>query len=429
MQNLLITFIYVIILSVVYFITKRKYKTVFKLNFFYTALWCFCGITSMYNRLNLLKPRLSIHIMIIISIILFNIIYFSSIRKNIKVDFSHVDLDNKINKKIIYVINFVAILFISIHIISATKLIISNGFDLGLIRDEVYVSITKNSNNYEQLITRVIPTGVFSVVSLIAAVYLVLGKKDYLYLALMDIVIGTITFGGRNFILNFILYYVSACSILNTKMKIKIKKRYVIIGILILWITTSIRTGSILGFMDNIIMYLSGSLSFLEYILSNPIEYGLNDGLMYGYMTFAFILEPIILVLKSLFGISAKVPSYYFNNYVQNFVNISDTGISLYNNNTTMFFNFIKDFGIYGVYISVIFLVTFIVNMEKKFYRNNNIRNLFYLIYLYTIIFTSSISYKLNGISSSLIFILLWIITLKKKLNNFSDVYESEYKS
>ena len=196
-----------------------------------------------------------------------------------------------------------------------------------------------------------------------------------------------------------------------------------------MWITTSIRTGSILGFMDNIIMYLSGSLSFLEYILSNPIEYGLNDGLMYGYMTFAFILEPIILVLKSVFGINAKIPSYYFNNYVQNFVNISDTGISLYNNNTTMFFNFIKDFGIYGVYISVIFLVTFIVNMEKKFYRNNNIRNLFYLIYLYTIIFTSSISYKLNGISSSLIFILLWIITLKKKPDNFSDAYESEYKS
>lgn len=423
MSNLSITFIYTIILVITYFITKKRYKTILKLNFLYTVLWCFCGVTSIYNRLHLLKPRLSIHIMIIISIILFNIIYLSRVRKNIKTNFSHVDLDNKINKKIVYLANFLAILFMAIHFFTAIKLVVSNGFDLRLIRNEVYVSITENSNNYEQVITRVIPTVVFSVVSLIAAVYLVLGKRNYLYLALIDIFIGTITFGGRNFILNFILYYVSACIILNTKMKIKIKKRYIVIGILVLWITTSIRTGSMLGFMDNIILYLSGSLSFLEYILRSPIEYGLNDGLMYGYMTFAFILEPIILILKSIFGISTKVPSYYFNNYVQDFVNISETDISLYNNNTTMFFNFIKDFGIYGVSISIIFLATFIVNMEKRFYNKNSIRSLFYLIYLYTIVFTSSISYKLNGISSSLVFILLWIITLKKKPKNFSDKY------
>ena len=48
MSAILIIMGYIIIFFGVLLITKSKYNTIYKINFIYTALWSFCGISSMY---------------------------------------------------------------------------------------------------------------------------------------------------------------------------------------------------------------------------------------------------------------------------------------------------------------------------------------------------------------------------------------------
>ena len=75
MNSLELAFVYIVIWISVLILTKIKYRKILKINFLYTSLWCFCGISSMYNNLGLLKPGIYIHKIIIISIVIFNTIY------------------------------------------------------------------------------------------------------------------------------------------------------------------------------------------------------------------------------------------------------------------------------------------------------------------------------------------------------------------
>lgn len=406
-DNILIIVVYISIFFITLLLTKNKYNTIFKINFLYTALWCFCGITSIYNSLNILKPSIKIHIMIYISIIVFNLIYLFFSKKDYQIT---INICKNVNiNKFLYFLNLIAIILIIPHVIQSIKLIMAHGLNLSLIRNEIYVGISNSNSELIQIFTRVIPSCIFSVISIIVAVELVNGNKKNLWLAITNIFLGTLIFGGRNFILNFIFYYVAAWMILKKEEKIKIKKRYIVLTILILWFITYLRNNEVFGFLNTIILYISGSLSFLEYILRNPSAYGLSDGLLYGYMTFAPITEPIVLALKILFGSKIKIPSYYFNAYAQKFVNISETSVRLYNNNTTMFYNFLRDFGTYGFFISIIALVGLIVFCEKKLHKKKDIFYLYALIYVFSVVFASSINYRLSGFSSTIIFILLYL--------------------
>ena len=101
--------------------------------------------------------------------------------------------------------------------------------------------------------------------------------------------------------------------------------------------------------------------------MSNHLSYGL-DVKHFGYLTLGFITEPIALILKVLFRMNIKVPSYYFNIYAQKFVNIGASGVSLYNNNTTFWYPFILDFGFkYAIVGAIIFfcIIAFVSNKKN----------------------------------------------------------------
>lgn len=322
------------------------------------------------------------------------------------------ELDKMVNRRYVIVLNIIAILGISMNFINALKIVYINGFDLTLVRTTIYNSLSESSNVFLQLGTRAIPNSIFVFTIIISAIYLGFNSKKYIKLAIMDILIGTISFGGRTLILCFLLSYIATISFLNLKVKIKIKKKYIFLIVIVLWLITALRTRSIFGFVDMIVLYLTGSLSFLEYILKHSIEYGLESK-MHGYMTFAFIIEPLVLIMKMLLGVNYKVPSYYFNIHAQNFVNISESSINLYNNNTTFFYNFIMDFGKNGWGISLIAILLIVVLLENKFYKKPNIKVLCFIVYFYINLLESSISYGLNSSSSSFVFLWFSFINIK----------------
>lgn len=422
MNDLFIVSCYII--TAIYFVSLSFliFRKILLPNNIFTVLWCLCGVLSIFNNLGLIKPSIKVHIYIFISIFVFNFIYLIS-SKNKKNIYKRRDniksITSNINYELIKVLNIIALILISKHLISSLIVIINSGFDLKSVRDEVFVGLT-NSNNFILIfLTRTIPSAIFNVTVLIATIDICFKEKKLLFWAIIDIIIYTLTFGGRFLILNGMLYYVAMNIIIGNKINIKINKKYIIIIVTILLGITLSRGQGEDSLVNAIIFYFVGSFSFFELTLRNPIQFGLAEPLKYGYLTLGFIFEPIVLFLKLVFGINIDVPSYYFNQYIQKFYNIGENSYILYNNNVTMHYTFLRDFGEFGIIVGTVLIVTIICILEKKYIKYNSIRSILMLTYMYTVIINSTIMYTMNGIGSSLIIIFIFICTRK------GNIYEA----
>lgn len=418
MDNFMVLFLYVLLLVVSFILTKIKTNKYLHINTIYTVLWFFVLFFSMNNNLGLLKPRIEIYLLVLVSAVIFNVMYLFSYKKVKmgKIDYSRFN----INTKKIVLLNIIAYILFFPSIISAIKLIISSGLNLVLIRNTIYVGITESTNaGISSIFLRTIPTAIFNFTEIMSAYYLVKKEnKKIVIMGFVDLIVGTLIFGGRNFLLNYIIFYFFNY-INNTDKKLKLKKRYILVLIIILFLVTSNRDVSNISFIQTIILYFAGSLSFLELILSNPLSYGLNVK-HYGNLTFGFIVEPIVLLLKTLFRLDIKVPSYYFNVYAQKFVNIGSSRISLYNNNTTFWYPFMLDFGFkFAIVGAIIFFMIICFVTNKK--NSGNLKYYFIYIYLSSVVINSSVSYKLIGLSSSLIIALILFCIEKRKNNEYKN--------
>lgn len=411
-SNIIIIFsILLFVISLIF--TEIKFKSIFELNILYSLLWIIVIIASKYNNLGLIRPRDNIYLIIFLSMLLINLMYlFLPFKNKNIIDYSRY----KINEKRILVLNIIAYILFLPSIISAFKLLITNGFDLVLVRNTVYVGITESENAaIYSIIFRTIPTAIFTFIELISSYYLIQNKnKKIIIIGLFDMILGTLIYGGRNFILYFALFCFFHYLNIPNKNRIKIKKRYFLYLILLLFFITKNRDVNKISFIQTIILYYAGSLSFLEVIMRQPVTYGLNVH-HYGLLSFGFITEPIILVLKTFFKFNIKVPSYYFNIYAQRFVNIGESIFILYNNNTTFLYPFALDFGInYLLLGTIIYFSIILFTLSKK--NKGNLSYYFIYIYISSTLLNSSVSYGLIGLSSSLI-ILLTFLTIKKMPN------------
>ncbi|AIQ60521.1 hypothetical protein PBOR_28950 [Paenibacillus borealis] len=361
-----------------------------------------------------MKPGLQIHLSILLSIIIFNVFYFVlsnnlNENKDNKVQFN-------INYKFITVMCILGILLIIPNTITSVNTLLTTGFSLSSVRIN-YASLSYSQRFFYMFFTNNIPIAIFSAASIITAIDLANNKRNLLKISLICIFIGTITFGGRYLILNFIIYYISAFLILKKYKDLKIKKSYILIAIIILAIVTLLRGTTGLSVFDMGVLYYVGSFSFLEFILSHPNLYGLLDPPMYGYLTFGFLLEPFILTLKLFFALDIDVPSYHFNVYAQPFVNIGVDKVIYYNNNTTILYTFIRDFGKSGVVVGTALLTSAVCIFQKLFKKTRSIRAIGVLVLLYSLIFNSTMVYNLTSIASSLLIIFLLIFSREKKQN------------
>ncbi|MCY9140974.1 O-antigen polymerase [Peribacillus frigoritolerans] len=405
------TIIYIILLILSFFITYIKFKALIKINTIYTFLWGAVGLLSKLDFLNIVKPSIQVHIYIWISIILFNFIYLVLCKNIYNKEFSIQKY--KVNYSYIYILNLIAFVIISPLFVQACIGIVQNGF--GNYRGSIF-EIASDSN-LTIFINRIVIAAIFDATALIAAAELVQGRKKLIKWSIIGIILYTITFGGRYSIMNFIVYYLGAFILLKKykTVRIKIKKRYFILGILALIMVTVGRGTGDTGIFGMILLYFVGSLSYLQVILNNPYQFGLFEH-TYGGMTFAFIVEPITLALKALFSFNIDTPSYYFNIYMQPFINIGTNGsVVMYNNNSTFFYNFLRDFGVVGIVIGITFIAATCAILENH-HKKGNTRSMLFLIFMIGLIMTSSMKYSLLTSKAILIvFIIIWVTKKKKK--------------
>ena len=153
--------------------------------------------------------------------------------------------------------------------------------------------------------------------------------------------------------------------------------------------TVFVRGGNM---FSSLVRYFSGSFSFLDYILDHPLDYGLNVR-HYGFITLSPITEPLMYVIKVLGLSSERIPSYYLNLYVQDFVDLGAREVVMFNNNTTTLLPFLLDGGLVGVIFGGFFLALISMKFYDYFVSRKTIGAIMYL-YIVNGLFMTTISYQ-----------------------------------
>jgi hypothetical protein len=394
-------------------------------NTVFTILWSTIGILSIVVDIGLLVPSNRIHIYALLAICTFNITYFfCTKKKDLLSPIEKIDtVAYKINDKFVYLINIIALGLISPNFIASLKTILTVGLDLTYVRNQSYI-LQRFDNPILIFLFRSVPMALFATIMLITVYNIASGNKKFLYITLFNLVIVTLTFGGRSTLWDFMSYFIGALITTSNLIKVRIKKRkYLVYAAVAMVIVTLLRGQDIMNVVKSAQMYFVGSFSYLELIIRNPLQFGLLQAPMYGYLTLGFIFEPLVLVIKLLTGANIDVPSYYFNIYAQGFVNIGETKSILYNNNTTMLYTFLCDFGTVGVVIGTFFVAWLICYLQKKAIKGDKLRSKLLLIFMYAVIFDSARVYILSSTTPLIILLTLLFVVRKQRKTNATRLY------
>ncbi|MFS3928308.1 O-antigen polymerase [Priestia flexa] len=402
--------IYIFLLFLSFFVTFLKLNSFLKINTIYTFIWSMVGLLSKLDFLKIVKPSMQIHMFIWISIIVFNVIYLflcvGNKEKGVPV------LKYKVNYSYIYILNLIACLIISPLFFQACIGIMQNGFSN--YRGSIFE--LANGSDISIFFNRVVVGAIFDATAVIAAAEIIQGRKKLLKWAIVGIILYTITYGGRYSIMNFIAYYMAAYLLLQRykTFRIQFKRKYLILGVVALILVTIGRGTGEAGILGMVLLYFVGSLSYLQVILDHPVHYGLLD-YTYGAMTFAFIVEPIALLLKFLFHLNIDTPSYHFNIYMQPFSNIGAyPNVVMYNNNSTFLYNFLRDFGVIGIVIGTAFISGVCAILENSSKKGDN-RSVLLLIFIFGVIISSTMKYSLLTSKATIIILIILWVTRKQK--------------
>lgn len=411
----LVIYIFIFLINVQ--VSRKIYKSMLNPPLVYSALWCFSGILAFINPNGFIVVTNTIHTYAVVSIISFTIVSCVTYRKNIenRVIEDSLNISNyEFKESRIIILAIVGILLLFPNVISALRMYSLYGFGLDVSRIS-YSEMTRSGRFFYVFFTCNIPTAIYSSVSILTCLELVKNKKRLLLISLIYIIMLSVAFGGRSYFLNFVVYYLVIFFYTNKILGYKSKFNMLFIGLFIaalIFVTIS-RGARGQSVIDWIVTYFSGSFSFLQYIVGNPSSYGLSSGLMFGYMSFGIFIEPLILLLKVFFHISTDVPSYEFNIYAQNFINISLNSYHAYNNNTTWLYTFIRDWGELGIVIGPSLFAYVMNRVLYNLNKSHSIRSLMIIAFLYSSLITSTMSYNLTSVASTLSLLFIVVFTTK----------------
>jgi oligosaccharide repeat unit polymerase len=376
-------------------VTKIKYKTIIKSNVLFTGMWCICAGVASLGIYGLYKPSSITQFYSITAILTFNTFFLLHNRLEKKILFKN--FKGTARLKLIFIANTICWIYISAFMPMALNIISLYGFK-GL-RMYAFDSGMGLATTLELTIIQWLVQPVFVATILIAVIYIVIGRKTRVLtlVALTDVIIYTILFGGRYMMVRMMMYYILAFLILKSSHLEQLKKKkinMVFIGAIItsVIILTSQRNWGDTSFIKNTIIYYIGSFSFLDAVLSAEHYVGVTD-FLFGKATLGFIYNLIITPFTLLFQLPYLGSDYLITQVTSVPRLISPT--QTYNAMTTILYPFLRDFGYLGIIIGTIFLAWFISIVEKMFHRTNHLLFLCVYVYLGFVLFDSVMSYQL----------------------------------
>jgi len=406
--------LYLILCLLIFIFTYIKHRTVLKINVLFSVIWIFSGLISSFGLGGLRKPGDIIHLYIFIFLITFNLIYIIFSKKNNKQQLTFFEESTEINKGLLYFMNILGWVFLAPVLFFSLSIINQYGFSdvRAIVLDEYF------TGDIQRFFARTVTGAIFDATIIISMVNLALGKRDKLLISIsiFNVLLFTMTYGGRFMLLKMAVSFILTTLLIKRPdfKKIKNEKWIILVIIAGLITVTQMRSGSISSFLEMFHLYYIGSFSFLDLILSYPVDFGLNGDYLFGLQTFGFLTEPIILFLKFFFNVNLDVPTYYYNIYAQNFYNIGADTVVMYNANTTALYPFMKDFGNWGIILGPTILALITLISERLTYKRQRLVYLCTFIYIATILIDSTMVYQLMTSSSGITIVLLYLFLNKK---------------
>lgn len=388
-----------------------KYKSLLKLNSVYTFMWSsalffiginYAGIESMSDY--------SI-ILIIVSIVVFNITYLSF---GTNYDIDRIELRQyllKLNLKTVYVVNFICYIFIIPITIKAIRIIITYGFSN--LRSYAFDVTGGLVTELTSKVTAWIIYPVFLVTMIIAALYIALGLKEKIIIVgILDVAIYILTFGGRSLIIRFVLYVLFAYIAFNhsffmllKKMPLKQKVILLVIFAFFLYLV-SLRKWEGLSIFENIVIYLFGSEKYFD-ILVQDINL---KGNLYGTGLFGIILNPLMYFSNIFLRTDFILSEQAIQQVTDPFVSI---GKSNFNALPSMLYIFWRDYGEVGIVIGTFLFTLIITYVERKIKRKVSLFNLILLIFISYAVFQSTTDFPIYKIQHFFTLLIMYILCEK----------------
>ena len=395
-----------------------KYKRFVSTISIFTFIWCFFGLISSLDITGSRVPSAEVHFAAIIFVLVVDEInlLFSKVDSAIPLKYNREA--NCVTYNIGLVQLFVWILVIPMAIKSFT--VFASTLSLAAVRINFF-GADNFSSVYESLFLRQMPMGMLNGMILICT-FISFEKKQYKYLiiAAINTLIVSFVAGGRYSIMlllySIVIMWINDPTILSNiqwiqKYKKLIKRLGFTIFVLLMLLTAN-RGQAV---FKAIFLYYSGSLSFLDYILEYPEHFALNQH-MHGYMMFGFILEPLVLLLKVLGLTDAKIPSYYFNIYCQNYYDIGDGLHSiLINANTSILYYYFRDFGFIGVFIGAVLVGSLTVYFFNKWKCMGNASSGIMYLFMCNVLFNSIMTNQLFSLTPFFIALTIILCTKTRK--------------
>ena len=409
-----IIFVYTILLILFSFASYCKYNRFLNIISVFTVIWCVFGSISALGLYGLRPPKLFIHLLAWVFISIVDVFSLLCVHKE------SCYRDFKIVKypKRIALLQLISIILLLPTVLSSIQVLISTG-SITQVRSEYFSVDSGYSNIFFSLLFGAIPKGMLGAL-IVYYIYVSFVNKEmkYLLYAFLNTAFTFVMDGGRTTLFSLMTLLLITFCYTDKKNQAanyirRVIKKYMVYACIGLFAITLLRGSD--DVFRSLVVYFSGSLAFLDYIIANPMDYGLNDGYLYGYMILGFITEPFVLILKVLGLSSARIPSYYFNICCQNFVDISTQFASmpvLYNNNTSILFFLYRDSGIIGVILGAVYYGVLISFSYNRWMKGSHFWGLCHLLICQSLFYTI-MGYSLSGYS--LIFTLISFRFLLKK--------------
>ena len=296
-------------------------------------------------------------------------------------------LEMRLDYRKIKLINYLALIYLFPYSLNSISIFLNYGATA--VRTAMGNGDLGIESGVQWIITSWIVAPIFNAVIVIAIILYIFDNKNtkLMLLAILNLIIYTITFSGRWLLLRFILFVIFSLFLanrINREAVKKVKKQLYIILILVffclLFITS--QRGFDEDILKTVVLYFTGSLSYFEQHLQNINEhvYLLGSGFFSG------VIDIPLILLQKILSIDFIRPAEYIGTFTAQNIVIGE-GI-IFNGFGSALLDFWIDFGFFGPLINGFFLGKIIVYLYNSLrYQNIKVYSIF-IFSLVLLVFT-----------------------------------------
>lgn len=399
--------------------TKKYIGTSANYIIFFNLLWMVGSILTSLGLYDSFVPPLKIYLYIFFMLLTFNVttVILASTSTSLKEyslnDESKFIITDKKKSRILLVILIALIVLIFPTFIRSVSYIMSNGF--GELRSEVLTS-----KSLVQWILYHYGHPLILAIMVISTVDVIFYRKNFMVYSIgLICVIMYITIFASRWILAECILMLVLCLLQKYGNKltdiIKNNKKIallLLVGLSLLIYITSQRSLHEASILENIYYYFFGSIDLLGIFSHNLHQYTFNYDYLYGQAFFSGVVGVFADILRLLLGININTGIVYINEVVQGYEYVSPT-IRM-NNNVTMLYAFISDFGWFGLIIFPSLIAVFCFKCYKKAVMKTTKLNLAIYVYTFSILLFCIIEWFPGRATTILTFVFIYLLAGKK---------------